>query len=87
VVVAHARHVRGSAKMKVTKSQLKQIIKEEFGNLNETREGWWVKEMERVLTEIKNLHDAIRRNNSDDLELFEDYFKQNVSMNFPWINK
>ena len=75
--------------MKITKSQLKQIIKEEFSNSlsEQSNDNWWVNEMQRVLTEIKNLHDAIGRNNSDDLELFEDYFKQNVSMNFPWINK
>ena len=73
--------------MKLTKSQLKQIIKEELGNLNEAREGWWVKEMERVLTEIKKLHDAIGRDKPDDLKLFEDYFKKNISMNFPWINE
>jgi hypothetical protein len=73
--------------MKITKSQLKQIIKEELGNLNEADANWWVKEMERVLTEIKNLHDAIGRDKPDDLKLFEDYFKQNVSNNFPWINK
>ena len=65
----------------------KETEEEELGNLNEADANWWVKEMQRVLTEIKNLHDAIRRNNSDDLELFEDYFKQNVGMNFPWINK
>ncbi len=79
--------------MKITKSQLKQLVKEETSKvLNENKNAqednpWWVNEMQRVLTEIKNLHDAIRTNNSDDLELFEGYFKQNVSMNFPWINK
>ena len=51
--------------MKLTKSQLKEMIKEELGNLNE----------------------AIGRDKPDDLKLFEDYFKQNVSNNFPWINK
>ena len=73
--------------MKITKSQLKQIIKEELSEAMPAGNDWWVDEMQRVLTEIKNLHDAIRRDNSDDLELFQDYFKKNVSMNFPWINK
>ena len=73
--------------MKITKSQLKQIIKEELSEAIPADNDWWVDEMQRVLTEIKNLHDAIRRDNSDDLELFQDYFKKNVSMNFPWINK
>ena len=73
--------------MKITKSQLKDIIQEELNiTLNEQAD-WWVKEMERVLTEVKDLHDAVRKDHPDDLETFEDYFKQNVNMNFPWITK
>ena len=73
--------------MKITKTQLKRRVKEEtFKVLNE-RDNWWVDEMKRILGEIKKLHDAMARNNSDDLELFEDYFKRDINMNFPWVNK
>jgi len=70
--------------MKITKSQLRQIIKEESSRVlsEQNNDGWWVDEMTRVIAEIKKLHDAV---DPRDLENFEGLFKTNVSMNFPWI--
>ena len=74
--------------MKISKSQLKQIIKEEYSKvLNEQDNSFWVGEMKRILTEIDGLYKAVGRDHPSDLELFEDLFSQNVSNNFPWIKK
>jgi hypothetical protein len=68
--------------MKITKQKLKQIIKEELGKSlkEEVDSPWWVDEMDRVITEIDQLHKAIKRDHPDDLELFEDYLNQNIEL-------
>ena len=72
--------------MKITKSQLKQIIKEETATVISEQDLMdWPKEMKRILTDIKHLHEAIGRNNPDDLEIFEEFFNTNIGGNFPWI--
>ena len=74
--------------MKISKLKLKQIIKEEYSKvLNEQDNPYWVGEMNRILTETKQLHEAVGRDHPSDLKLFEDLFSQNVSDNFPWIKK
>ena len=74
--------------MKISKLQLKQIIKEEYSRvLNEQDNPYWVGEMKRILTEIDGLYKAVGRDHPSDLELFENLFSQNVSMNFPWIKE
>ena len=75
--------------MKITKSQLKQIIKEELDQVQEIAESeqkWWVKEMKRVLTDLKDLHDATRKDSPQDLELFKELLSTNIGNNFPWIS-
>ena len=73
--------------MKITKSQLRKIIKEESSRvLNEqNNDDWWVDEMRRVLEEMDRLYKAVASRNPDDLELFEDFLQKNVSMNYPWM--
>ena len=63
-------------------SDLMEIIKEELGEVfgEEAESRWWVDEMRRLITEIDQLHKAIKGDHPDDLELFEDYLNQNIEL-------
>jgi hypothetical protein len=87
-MVKNQKQVKRADKMGITKKQLIRIITEEYSKvLNEQDNPYWVGEMKRILTEIDGLYKSVGRDHPSDLELFEDLFSQNVSMNFPWIKK
>ena len=54
VVVVHALLAQGDAKMKLTKSQLKQIIEEELGGALQNPQAVLFEQLEDILADIMN---------------------------------
>ena len=69
--------------MKLTKSQLKQIIKEELLKELRISEGqeWWVDEMKKVMTNAHQIQQRLKRaGKTEELAAFKDFFKRNIDM-------
>ena len=66
--------------MKITKSQLKQIIKEALGTWqsSEPGEDKAIEELERIMTDISNVYDRIKDPESQ--EIFEKFLNENVAL-------